>query len=63
MTQRQVVPTFTSPTSILAWAGAQQGHRFGDAWYVLKNGLYYYFAKYPNGEYKLIMTSEKDLGD
>lgn len=57
---------FNSVTSIYTWAGHSQGHRFGDAWYVQKDNLYYYFGVYPVNigfEYRLVMTSERSLGE
>lgn len=55
---------FNSPTSILTWAGAQQGHRLDkDIWYVLKDNLWYYFGYYAaEKEYRLICSADKDLG-
>ena len=54
--------TFTSPTSILAWANKSVGKRIGEAWYVQKDELFYYFGFYPEvHEYRLAFVSSKDI--
>lgn len=54
--------TFTSITSIMAWAKATVQYLGGDPKtpYVLKGNMYQYFS-YDEGQYKLFCTSERDL--
>ena len=57
--------TFASITGILAWVGGNHVKYLGNDEklpYVLKGNLYHYFS-YTGKQYKLSMTSERDLGE
>ena len=57
--------TFFSVTSISAWAQTKNGILWFDdnMPYVQKGELYYYFGMNESKEYRLICTSENDLGE
>ena len=62
---------FHSISSIVRWSGKTNSGeimflKLDEEWdfpYIEKDGLYYYFGMYPEHEYRLVCTADKDLGE